>query len=165
LECVAQDEARYARRGPRVGENVCISRTVIERWLVIPAKNASDNTSRWSRPLLDPEVTSHQSLLVDASATGPVLEDLVREHAALRRVATLVARETSPAEVFTTVTRELGELLGAQRTTLLRVDSPQWAQVVAAWSDGDAPPVPVGHRERSRRVAESWAACCAPRGP
>ena len=28
-----------------------------------------------------------------------------REHAALRRVATLVARETSPAEVFAAVTR------------------------------------------------------------
>jgi GAF domain-containing protein len=74
------------------------------------------------------------------------LEELAREHAALRRVATLVARETSPAEVFTAVTRETGELLGAQRTTLLRVESPEWARVVAAWSNGEALPVPVGHR-------------------
>jgi signal transduction histidine kinase len=83
---------------------------------------------------------------VDAPVTGRELEELVREHAALRRVATLVARETSPAEVFAAVTRETGELLGAQRTTLLRVESPEWAQVVAAWSTGEAPPVPVGHR-------------------
>jgi signal transduction histidine kinase len=83
---------------------------------------------------------------VNASPTGGALEELVREQAALRRVATLVAREPSPAEVFAAVTEETGVLLGAQRTTLLRVESPEWAVVVAAWSDGTAPPVPVGHR-------------------
>jgi signal transduction histidine kinase len=83
---------------------------------------------------------------VDAPTTSGALEELVREQAALRRVATLVAREPSPSEVFAVVTREAGMLLGAQRTTLLRVESSQWAVVVAAWSDGTAPPVPVGHR-------------------
>lgn len=83
---------------------------------------------------------------VQASTTNEALEELVREHAALRRVATLVAREPSPAEAFAAVTRETGELLGAQRATLLRVVSPEWAEVVASWSDGTAPPVPVGHR-------------------
>jgi signal transduction histidine kinase len=81
---------------------------------------------------------------MSASVRGS--DDLVREHAALRRVATLVARETSPAELFAAVTRETGELLGAERTSLLRVESPEWARVVAAWSNGAAPPVPVGHR-------------------
>jgi signal transduction histidine kinase len=83
---------------------------------------------------------------VNASATSLAPEELVREHAALRRVATLVAREPSPAEVFAAVTEEAGVLLGAQRATLLRVENPQWAVVVAGWSDGSAPPVPVGHR-------------------
>ena len=78
--------------------------------------------------------------------TSEVLEELVREHAALRRVATLVARQPPPSVVFAAVTREVGMLLGAQRATLLRVDSPEWAVVAAAWSDGTAPPVPVGHR-------------------
>ena len=78
--------------------------------------------------------------------TDQGLEELVREHAALRRVATLVARDTSPAEVFAAVTRETGELLRAQRSTLLRVETPEWARVVAAWSNGKAPAVPVGHR-------------------
>jgi signal transduction histidine kinase len=83
---------------------------------------------------------------VVAPTTSGGLEELVREHAALRRVATLVAREPSPSEVFAAVTRETGVLLGAQRSTLLRVENPQWAVVVASWSDGTAPPVPVGHR-------------------
>jgi signal transduction histidine kinase len=74
------------------------------------------------------------------------LDELVREHAALRRVATLVARAPSPSEVFAAVTREVGMLLGAQRATLLRVENPEWAVVAAGWSDGTAPPVPVGHR-------------------
>ncbi len=83
---------------------------------------------------------------MDAPSSSPALEELVREHAALRRVATLVAQDTSPAEVFAAVTRETGELLGAQRSTLLRVETPEWARVVASWSNGEAPPVPVGHR-------------------
>jgi signal transduction histidine kinase len=83
---------------------------------------------------------------VVAPTTSGVLEELLREQAALRRVATLVAREPSPSEVFAAVTREVGVVLGAQRATLLRVVSPQWAEVVASWSDGTAPPVPVGHR-------------------
>jgi signal transduction histidine kinase len=83
---------------------------------------------------------------VDAPVAGGALEELVREHAALRRVATLVAQEPSPSEVFTVVTREAGTLLRAQRSTLLRVENPEWAVVVAGWSDGAAPPVPVGHR-------------------
>jgi signal transduction histidine kinase len=39
-------------------------------------------------------------------------------------VATLVAQEPPSGEVFTAVTRETGELLGAQRTTLLREAKP-----------------------------------------
>jgi signal transduction histidine kinase len=73
------------------------------------------------------------------------LEQLVREHAALRRVATLVAREPSPAEVFEAVAREVGTLLGARRAQLVRVASPEEGIVAASWSDGTLQPVPVGH--------------------
>ena len=102
---------------------------------------------------------------MDGPVTGRGLEELVREHAALRRVATLVAREPTPAVVFAAVTRETGELLGAQRTTLLRVESPEWARVVAAWSDGEAPPVPVGHRgaiDPGRGILGSMLECPRP---
>jgi signal transduction histidine kinase len=81
-----------------------------------------------------------------ATESDVVLEELLREQAALRRMATLVAREPSPPELFAAVTREVGMLLGAQRATLLRVVDPDWAEVVASWSEGDAPLVPVGHR-------------------
>ena len=74
------------------------------------------------------------------------LEELVREHAALRRVATLVAREPSPAEVFEAVAREVGTLLGARRAQLVRLLSPEEGMVAASWSDGTLQPAPVGHR-------------------
>jgi signal transduction histidine kinase len=83
---------------------------------------------------------------VDRSDSDASLEELVREHAALRRVATLVAREPSPAEVFEAVAREVGTLLGARRAQLVRVEGPEEGIVAASWSDGSLQPVPVGHR-------------------
>jgi signal transduction histidine kinase len=83
---------------------------------------------------------------VEVTPAGGSLEQLAREHAVLRRVATLVASEPPPDEVFTAVAREAGLLLGAQRGALLRVVDPRCAEVVASWSDGRAPALPVGHR-------------------
>jgi PAS domain S-box-containing protein len=42
------------------------------------------------------------------------------EQAVLRRVATLIAREASQLEVFTTIAEEIGKLLGAEEIRLLR---------------------------------------------
>jgi signal transduction histidine kinase len=83
---------------------------------------------------------------VEGPGSDTSLEELVHEHAALRRVAVLVAREPSPAEVFEAVAREVGTLLGARRAQLVRVASPEEGIVAASWSDGTLQPVPVGHR-------------------
>ncbi|MDQ1534837.1 MAG: hypothetical protein QOF28_2598 [Actinomycetota bacterium] len=69
---------------------------------------------------------------------------LAEEQAALRRVATLVAREASPAEVFSAVTEELGRLLGADISALVRLEPDNTAVVAAAWSEGEGDQVPVG---------------------
>jgi hypothetical protein len=50
---------------------------------------------------------------------------LVRQHAALERVAALVARQPPTEDVFALVTREAGMLLGARMTALLRVEAPR----------------------------------------
>jgi signal transduction histidine kinase len=70
-------------------------------------------------------------------------QQLAREHAALRRVATFVARQPRPTEAFRLVTREAGVLLGARVTGLLRVESPQTAVFVAGWSQEDVS-LPIG---------------------
>jgi signal transduction histidine kinase/uncharacterized protein YoaH (UPF0181 family) len=72
------------------------------------------------------------------------LTRLVDEQAALRRIATLVARGVLPEEVFAAVTEELGRLLGADIAALVRLEPGNQALVVAAWSDRDAGLVPVG---------------------
>jgi signal transduction histidine kinase len=50
------------------------------------------------------------------------LRQLVLEHAALRRVAALIARGADPADVFGAVADELGHFIGAEATFLARVD-------------------------------------------
>ena len=55
------------------------------------------------------------------------------EQAALRRVATLVARESSPAEVFAAVTEEVGHVLRVDAISLIRYEPDATATVVATW--------------------------------
>jgi signal transduction histidine kinase len=71
---------------------------------------------------------------------------LADEHAALRRVATLVVRGVPPTEVYAAVVREVGQLLGAGATHMARYERDGKAiAVAAAWSpSGDR--VAVGTR-------------------
>jgi GAF domain-containing protein len=69
------------------------------------------------------------------------------EQAALRRVATLVARAAAPEEVFAAVTEEAGRLLGAHHATMARYSPDGTRTLVATWSStGTA--FPVGSRAR-----------------
>jgi transcriptional regulator with GAF, ATPase, and Fis domain len=72
---------------------------------------------------------------------------LAEEQAALRRVATLVARATPPQEVFAAVAGEVGGLLEVDYTVLIRSDPEDMITVVGAWTaTGGTPPSPVGSR-------------------
>ena len=69
------------------------------------------------------------------------------EQAALRRVATLVARAAPPPEVFAAVAGEVGRLLAADFAVLVRFDPPDTLEVVGTWTSTGAPaPTPVGGR-------------------
>jgi PAS domain S-box-containing protein len=69
---------------------------------------------------------------------------LADEQAALRRVATLVARETPSEEVFAAVAREVGEVLGVDATHLGRYDPDGTVVSVGQW--GKYAGVPIGAR-------------------
>jgi hypothetical protein len=56
------------------------------------------------------------------------------EQAALRRVATLVARAAAPEAVFAAVNEEARRLLGVDYATMARYDPDDVRTVVAAWS-------------------------------
>ncbi|HEY2078099.1 MAG TPA: GAF domain-containing protein [Streptosporangiaceae bacterium] len=73
------------------------------------------------------------------------LRGFAEEQAALRRVATMVARAAPPEEVFAAVTEEAGRVLGTHRTAMTRYDPDGAAEVVASWSSIGAA-FPVGSR-------------------
>jgi GAF domain-containing protein len=72
---------------------------------------------------------------------------LTEEQAALRRVATLVARDASPDEVFGAIAKEVGRLLGTDQIEMLRYEDDRIAVVVAS-SGALKEVVPVGSRHR-----------------
>ncbi len=70
---------------------------------------------------------------------------LADEQAALRRVATLVARESSPVEIFGAVTEEACRVLESEAVGLLRFEPDETATLVAQ-SDTPWDPPPLGTR-------------------
>lgn len=75
------------------------------------------------------------------------MRQLADEQAALRRVATLVARGAPADELFAAVPAEAGQLLQADQATMVRYESDGTATIVANWrTTGGAMP-PVGSRE------------------
>src|SRR5882724_5711777 len=80
-----------------------------------------------------------------ATASEEARGVLADEQAALRRVATLVARQASPAEVFTAVAEEVGRLLHLDFAQMFVYEGDGTVTVVGAWSlrGGN---VPVGMR-------------------
>jgi signal transduction histidine kinase/ketosteroid isomerase-like protein len=70
---------------------------------------------------------------------------MAEEQAALRRVATLVARGVSEDELFAAVIEEVGWLVSADPTSLLRFEDDDTVTLVAAWSAAHAG-LPIGAR-------------------
>jgi signal transduction histidine kinase len=62
--------------------------------------------------------------------------ELADEQAALRRVATLVARGVSPGEIFSAVTNEMAQLFGSPQACVGRFEPDGSAMVVVGVSDG-----------------------------
>jgi GAF domain-containing protein len=73
------------------------------------------------------------------------LSQLADEQAALRRVATLVAREASPVELLATVAEEVARVLDVEAVGLLRFE-PDGTATLIAQSDTPWDPPPLGTR-------------------
>jgi signal transduction histidine kinase len=75
------------------------------------------------------------------------LRGFAEEQAALRRVATLVARAAPAEEVFAAVTAEVGQLLEVDITALVRSDPDDAITIAGTWtSTGGETATPVGSR-------------------
>jgi signal transduction histidine kinase len=62
------------------------------------------------------------------------LRRVVEEQGALRRIATLIARGVSPAEIFTAVASELGRIQGVEYAVINRFDPARVATAVGYWT-------------------------------
>jgi signal transduction histidine kinase len=87
------------------------------------------------------------SVLQDERSAREELRTVAEEQAALRRVATLVARAARPEEVFAAVAAEVGRVLDTSFTILSRYDPDGAATVLAAWAETSlASPLRAGSR-------------------
>jgi PAS domain S-box-containing protein len=88
------------------------------------------------------EFTELVATTISNSASRQELARLADEQAALRHVATLVARGVPPPDVFAAVAHEVGVLIGVDVTHMARYELDGTATGVAAWSPtGDHKPV------------------------
>ena len=100
-------------------------------------------------PDTESRITQFTSLVGTAIANAEAsaeVERLAQEQAALRRVATVVAREAPQAEVFAEIADGVGQLLGAEEIRMLRYEDDRTALVVAA-SGMASDVMPVGYRQ------------------
>jgi PAS domain S-box-containing protein len=94
-------------------------------------------------------LASFTELLATAIANAESREALgllADEQAALRRVATLVARGASPSEVFSAVAAELARVLAVQHASVWRYEPDGAATLLAASDEPGAKKMPVGDR-------------------
>jgi signal transduction histidine kinase len=81
----------------------------------------------------------------EARSAARQVSELARRQAALRRVATLVARGVSPTEIFAAVADEVANALGVGNATLVRYLEVDVGEIVGAHDEG-ANRLPVGAR-------------------
>ncbi len=95
--------------------------------------------------LLLAAVTAERSRAARALALSEAAQRaLADEHAALRRVATLVAEEAAPSRLFQQVTEEVGRLLGLPDAAVVQYSDTNSARVVGAWNEQGRPVLSVG---------------------
>jgi signal transduction histidine kinase len=95
-------------------------------------------------------LTAFTELVATAIANaevGHAIARLAEEQAALRRVATLVARGVQPGEVFAAVAEESGRVMDANSAGVVRYGADATATLVATW----------GHDGRFSPVGTSWS--------
>ena len=109
----------------------------------VAAKGAEPLPAGTEQRLLD--FTELISTAISNAESRDALARLANEQAALRRVATLVARAAPPGEVFDAVAMEIGTLLHTDITVVGRYDGDGAATAIGSWSASPGG-VPVGTR-------------------
>lgn len=86
------------------------------------------------------------AVTAERTASETAQRALTDEHAALRRIATLVAGEAASKRVFEQVTVEAARTIGAAAASLARFDDDDMVTFVGGWSESGALAFPVDSR-------------------
>jgi signal transduction histidine kinase len=100
-------------------------------------------------PDTEARVGDFTDLVATAIANAQTRADLAvlaEQQAALRRVATLVARGEHPSELFSAVAGELARCLGVHHSTLFRYEPDRTATLLAARHERGLDTLPIGKR-------------------
>ncbi|WP_345466315.1 sensor histidine kinase [Actinoallomurus oryzae] len=130
----------------------------LTRVIVRPLRNAVDVADRLATGNLTvrmPETSPGElgrlerrfnTIVGSLETSREMLREVADEQSALRRVATLVARGVSPAEVFDAVAEEVGHVLHGDHTQIIRFESDNTARTLGYWNNPEAPKVmpPLG---------------------
>src|SRR3954447_12065133 len=133
--------ARETRIGAAAGAPIIVDGQV---W------GAMSVDSEWGEPLpdgIEDRLVEFTELIAATFATTARQDELGRladEQAALRRVATSIAKESPPAEVFATVAEEVAQLFGGVDCALVRDDGHGMVTCVGVWGGGLADTFPAG---------------------
>ena len=111
---------------------------------------------------IEHQLAGFTELAATAIADAQAREELrgyADEQAALRRVATLIARGEPPAAVFTAVAEEVGQLFDAEASSVARYDPDGTVTAAGFWEkvghSSPAPPAPLGGQNVSTLVFET----------
>jgi signal transduction histidine kinase len=140
-----------------------------EVWGMLTATSASRALPAGTEHRLQQFAKLVSAALANSQARAE-LQALADEQSALRRVATLVAREASQADVFTAIAEEIGQLLGSEGIRMLRYEDDREAVVVAnSGTFKDGAPVgagqPLGGENVRTRVFRTGAPARIDRRP
>jgi GAF domain-containing protein len=116
-----------------------------ETWGVIAAPLTAENAISVGAEVQLEQFTELVAIAIANAESREARARLADEQAGLRRVATLVAGNAPPIDVFGAVTEELGRLFSADFTYVTRFDSEEAVTVLAGWmASGELPMVLPG---------------------
>jgi PAS domain S-box-containing protein len=148
IEDFAGVRGRIAQAARETGIRSCAGAPIIIGGEVWGAMSADSTAGEPLPEHIEDRLAEFTELVATAIANAQARADadrLAEEQAALRRVATLVARESPPDEVFAAVAEEVGRLLRIEDTRMVRYEPDGTATVVASWGRLSAA-LPVGTR-------------------
>jgi len=142
-----------SRSGPvaEAGQRLAVVSTVASPIIVEGRRWGAVTVASTDQPLplaVEERLEKFTELVATAIANAEAREalgQLVEEQAALRRVATLVALDVRPAEIFSAVVEEVGRLFGTDTAAVARFEHDPPAIVVAGLAEG-IEGIPIGTR-------------------